>query len=70
MNKKRYASELVTWNSTFACGVKIIDEQHKSLLNLTNDLFNHCAGNEDAEREYFKSIIMEAVEYTKNHFKT
>jgi hemerythrin len=61
---------LVSWSSTLSCGVKIIDDQHKALLNLTNDLFNHCIGDEEAEQAYFKKIITEAVEYTKNHFTT
>jgi hemerythrin len=65
-----YESELVSWTSSLSSHVKIIDEQHKSLLNLTNDLFNHCLGNEKEESAYFKSVILEAVEYTKNHFKT
>jgi hemerythrin len=68
--KHQYESELVTWTQSLSSGVKIIDEQHKALLDLTNDLFNHCLGDEKAEKEYFKSVIMEAVEYTKNHFKT
>jgi hemerythrin len=68
--KHQYESELVTWTQSLSSGVKIVDEQHKALLDLTNDLFNHCLGDEKAEKEYFKSVIMEAVEYTKNHFKT
>jgi hemerythrin len=65
-----HESELVSWSPTLSCGVKIIDDQHKELLILTNDLFNHCIGDEEAERAYFKKIINEAVEYTKNHFST
>jgi hemerythrin len=68
--ENEYISELVTWSPSLASNVKVIDEQHKALLDLTNDLFNHCLGDEATEREYFKSVIMEAVEYTKNHFKT
>jgi hemerythrin len=63
-------SELVTWSPTFSVGVRLIDDQHKELLNLTNDLFNHCIGNEESEREYFKKIIGKAVDYVKIHFST
>jgi hemerythrin len=31
-------SELVTWSSAFSVGVKLIDEQHKGLLNMVNDM--------------------------------
>jgi hemerythrin len=66
MNK----SELVSWSSTFSVGIKLIDDQHKGLLAITNDLFNHCAGDDASERLYFKKIIRSAVEYVKVHFAT
>jgi len=60
----------VTWSNTYSMGVKIVDEQHKGLLNFVNDLFNHATGDEYEEREYFKSVIQQAVEYIKTHFET
>jgi hemerythrin len=63
-------SELVSWSPTFSVGVKVIDDQHKELLKLTNDLFNHCVGDEEAERSYFKKVIGKAVDYVKVHFST
>jgi len=38
----RIDSRLVTWSSTYSVGIKIIDEQHKKLLDLVNDMFNPC----------------------------
>jgi hemerythrin len=63
-------AELVSWSSTFSVGVKLIDEQHKGLLRLTNDLFNHCVGDEESERAYFREVIGKAVDYVKVHFST
>ena len=63
-------SELVTWSSTFSVGVKIIDDQHKGLLNLVNDMFNHVTGNEADEQAYFTQVIQQAVQYVKIHFMT
>ncbi|MDR2102933.1 MAG: bacteriohemerythrin [Treponema sp.] len=63
-------SELVSWSPTFSVGVKIIDDQHKGLLSLTNDLFNHCVGDEASERAYFQEVIGKAVDYVKVHFST
>ena len=63
-------SELVTWSPTFSVGVKLVDDQHKFLLNLVNDMFNHVTGDEVEEREYFKKIIKQAVDYVKTHFST
>jgi hemerythrin len=63
-------SELVKWSGTFSVGVKLIDDQHKGLLNLVNDLFNHVIGDEAAERAYFQKVIQTAVNYVKVHFAT
>jgi hemerythrin len=63
-------SELVSWSPSFSVGIKLIDDQHKELLTLTNDLFNHCVGEEEAEREYFKKVISQAIDYVKVHFST
>jgi hemerythrin len=51
-------------------GVRIIDDQHKGLLNLVNDLFNHVTGNEEEEAAYFAKVIQQAVQYVKVHFMT
>ncbi|MCL2139581.1 MAG: bacteriohemerythrin [Treponema sp.] len=61
---------LVKWSATFSVGIKIIDDQHKGLINLVNDLFNHVTGNREEEYLYFKKIIQSAVQYVKVHFKT
>jgi len=63
-------TNLVTWSPTFAVGIKIIDDQHKGLLNLVNDMYNHVADDGESERLYFKKIIQEAVNYVKVHFET
>jgi hemerythrin len=63
-------NELVKWSNTLSCGIQIIDEQHKGLVNLVNDLFNHVTGNEEEEYQYFNKVIQEAVKYVKIHFAT
>ena len=63
-------SEIITWSPTYSVGVKIIDDQHRGLLNLLNDLFNHVVGDADEERAYFKKVIQQAVDYVRVHFST
>jgi len=60
----------VTWSNSFSVGVKKIDDQHKWLIEFVNDLYKHSSGNEKQEREYFKEVIQQAVEYVKTHFAT
>ncbi|GHU23928.1 hemerythrin [Spirochaetia bacterium] len=70
MNESKYASELISWSSSFSVGITLIDDQHKKLLELTNALFNHCVGNDESERLYFKEVIDAAVDYVNLHFAT
>jgi len=63
-------TNLVTWSSTFSVGVRTIDEQHKGLLDLVNDMYNHVVGDDAAERAYFKQVIHKAIDYVKVHFST
>ena len=60
----------VSWSSNYSMGIKVIDDQHKGLLDLVNDLFNHSTGKEVEERAYFKEVIQTAVSYIKTHFAT
>lgn len=63
-------TELITWSNTLACGIKIIDDQHKGLVDLVNEMYNHVIGDESRENEYFNRVIQEAVQYIKVHFAT
>lgn len=62
--------EYVEWSDAYSMNIKIIDDQHKGLLNFVNELFNHVTGNEWEEEEYFKEVIHKAVQYIKDHFQT
>jgi len=58
----------LVWSNTYSMGVKLIDDQHKGLVDFVNDLFNHASGKEDEERAYFSEVIQQAVQYIKEHF--
>jgi hemerythrin len=60
----------VSWSDSYSMGVKIIDEQHKGLLDFVNELFDHATGNEEEELAWFKEVIQQAVHYIKEHFTT
>ena len=68
--RTKIKTKLVTWSSTFSVGVKLIDDQHKGLFNLVNDLFNHVIGDEAEEQIYFQKIIQKTVQYIKVHLAT
>ena len=64
------AAELVSWSSSLSVGIKLIDDQHKGLLDLVNDMLNHVIGDETAERAYFQKVIQKTIQYVKIHFAT
>jgi hemerythrin len=59
----------IEWSDSYSLGIKIIDDQHKGLLDIVNDLYSHSTGNEFEEMLYFKDVIHQAVDYIKNHFQ-
>ena len=60
----------VNWSDLYLMGIKIIDDQHKGLLDFVNELYAHATGNEEEERTWFKEVIQHAVQYIKEHFTT
>lgn len=63
-------NELISWSSKLECGVKLIDDQHKELVALVNEMFNHATGNDLQEHNYFNRVAHETVSYIKTHFAT
>jgi len=64
------ANELITWTKKLACGIKMIDDQHKGLVCLINEMFDHVTGDYVQEHDYFNRVIQEVTMYIKNHFAT
>jgi len=63
-------SNIISWSPTYSVGVKIIDEQHKRLFKLINEIYNHIASDEKAERAYYIKIIHQTVEHIRTNFAT
>jgi len=63
-------TELIKWTDRLSCGIRLIDNQHKGLVSLVNEMFNHVSGDEKEEHDYFNKVIREAVRYVKVHFAT
>jgi hemerythrin len=61
---------LIKWEDRYSVGINLIDDQHKELIHLTNELYQGClAGNGEAEGFFFKTI-RGVLDYTKFHFST
>jgi hemerythrin len=58
----------VKWDNKYSVGIPLIDEQHKELIRLTNELYQGCLSGDDAAREFFFNTIRGAMDYVKHHF--
>ena len=61
---------VVQWQNSYSVGIKIVDEQHMELINLTNKLFNDCMEGQEQATSSFLVTIHEAVDYVGYHFST
>ena len=61
-------SDIIIWSKTYATGIELIDNQHKELVNLTNDLYRACLAGKDTANTVFKEAMSRMVEYVRFHF--
>jgi hemerythrin len=59
---------LVTWKEQYATGIKLIDEQHQELVNLTNKLYQACLEGQEMVEAVFKEAMSRMVNYVRFHF--
>lgn len=67
IHKRIVANRFVEWHDSYSVGIEAIDNDHKKLLNLINQLQTaaHYQTDPKYEREAFDAL----VDYTKTHFK-
>ncbi|MCL2093775.1 MAG: bacteriohemerythrin [Treponema sp.] len=61
-------SNKISWNDNYVVGIKKIDDQHKELLSMTNDLFEACTTGVDVAEDSFKNTIRMMVSHSKEIF--
>ena len=59
---------LITWSEKYSMNIKEIDEQHKKLVEMINEL--HDAMKQAKSKETSLIIINKLAEYTQYHFST
>ena len=64
--RKIAASKFVEWKDEYSVGIDSIDQQHKKLLNLINQL--QTAVDYSTGEEFERDALDELVDYTKTHF--
>jgi hemerythrin len=59
---------LVEWEDRYSVGIPFVDDQHRELIRLTNELYKGCLGGEEVARAYFMTAVKGTVDYVKYHF--
>lgn len=66
IHKKMTAKQFVEWKDSYSVGIDSIDQQHKKLLNLINQL--QTAVDYSTGEQFEREALDELVDYTKTHF--
>lgn len=64
--RKMAAKNFLQWKDEYSVGINSIDQQHKKLINLINQL--QTAVNYSTGEEFEREALDELVAYTKTHF--
>ena len=57
---------LMTWNEKLSVGVKLLDDDHKKLVGMVNQLYDGVQSGHG--KESLGSILDGLIDYTKTHF--
>ena len=60
--------KLIVWDKYYSVGIEIIDNQHKKLIDMINDLYASFITGEAQEKA--PGIVDQMLNYTDYHFKT
>lgn len=60
--------KLITWNDNYSVNVAEIDNQHKEIIRIINELYVSIV--EGKSRNTMDKIFKDLTEYATNHFKT
>lgn len=63
-------SGLIEWDEKFSVGIKEIDDQHKKLFKIIDEVFDGFTGKSEEETEMLKTAFDKVLEYTRYHFAT
>ena len=60
--------DFVVWDNAFSVGFEPIDDQHKELVNMVNELFDSCKQGGAVADKAFLQTVNKAANYAREHF--
>jgi hemerythrin len=64
------SDSLLVWDDSFLVNCEVIDNQHKGLVEMTNELILGCEGGNVTQDVLFIKTLRKAVGYAQTHFAT
>ncbi|MDR0473826.1 MAG: hemerythrin family protein [Treponema sp.] len=65
--KSENDSSVVEWNDGFSIGIPAIDGQHKTLLQMANDLIINALYRGKSHGSYLQTMIKKLIVYVQHH---
>jgi hemerythrin-like metal-binding protein len=65
--KSKNDSGMVKWDDGFSIGISAIDGQHKTLLQMSNDLIINALHRDKSQGSYLQSMIKKLIVYVRHH---
>jgi hemerythrin len=64
-------NNFLQWRTDYSIGIQEIDNQHKTIIQLINDLLNLCRNDtNDEDYESFNKLVGIILEHFQKHFET
>ena len=61
----------IVWDDAYSVGFELVDEQHRGLVRMTNELLRGFKDESGVpEEKALKKVIRDAIEYAQVHFYT
>ncbi len=67
--KMKWGASMVGWRDEYSVGIPLIDEQHKNMFKMCNELIEILKNEKEVSFESIVGIIVELKKYTKYHFE-
>jgi len=61
--------DYVEWDDDFSVSIPLMDDQHKKLIIMINDLFQRCVNGSTSTNLTFAMAVKDAADYAKTHFR-
>lgn len=62
-------AKVFNWNESFLVGISMVDDQHKELVDLINNVGEVALTNEQPDSEKLKTACNAMLDYTRVHFR-